>query len=106
MLGATHDQLPTPANLAHWKVAGSDKCRAVGCSAKGTLALVLSNSGQSLSKYTWRHNQVLAVLEKAALELCEEACDGVSGVVPNCTIEFVSAGTKVYPKRKSQRGVG
>ena len=27
MLGSTYDQLPTPANLAHWKVAGSDKCR-------------------------------------------------------------------------------
>ena len=99
MLGATHDQLPTPVNLARWNVAGSDKCRAVGCSAKGTLAHVLSNCGQSLSKYTWRLNQVLAVLEKAALELCEEACGGVSGVVPNCSIEFVNAGMKVYPKR-------
>jgi len=43
---------------------------------------------------------VLAALEKVALKLCEEACDGVSGVVPNCTIEFVSAGMKVYLKRK------
>ena len=42
----------------------------------------------------------MLALEKAALELCEEACDDVSGVVPNCTIEFVSAGTKMYPKRK------
>jgi len=43
---------------------------------------------------------VLAVIEKAALELCEEACDGVSAVVPNCTLEFVSVSTKVYPKWK------
>jgi len=27
MLGATYNQSPTPANLARWKVAGSDKCR-------------------------------------------------------------------------------
>jgi len=40
------------------------------------------------------------VLERVALELCEEACDGVSGVIPNRMIEFVSAGAKVYPKRK------
>ena len=49
---------------------------------------------------------MLAVLEKAALELCEEACDGVSVVVPNCTIEFVSAGTRCILSKRSQQGVG
>ena len=43
---------------------------------------------------------MLAALEKAALELCEDACAGVSGVVPKCAIEFVSAGAKVCPKQK------
>ena len=49
---------------------------------------------------------MLAALEKAALELCEVVCGGVSGVVPNCTIEFVSAGTKVYPKREIVARIG
>ena len=97
--GATYDQLPTPAILPRWKMAGSDKCRAVACSAKGTLAQVCSNCRQSLSK-AWRHYRVLAVLEKAALELWEDARDGVSSVVPKCMIKLVSAGLNVYPKGK------
>jgi len=45
MLGATYDQLPTSGNLAHRKVAGSDRCRVMGCSAKGMVEYVLSNRG-------------------------------------------------------------
>jgi len=36
--------------------------------------------------------QVLAELEEAALEVCEDACDGVSSLVLKSTIEFVGAG--------------
>ena len=43
---------------------------------------------------------MLAVLKKAALELCEDARSGVSGVVPKSTIEFANAGAKEYTKRK------
>ena len=43
---------------------------------------------------------MLTVLEKAALDLCEDACDSVSGMVPKSTKEFVTAGAKVYPERK------
>jgi len=67
VLRATYDQYTAPSNLARWKVAGGDKCRKMGCSEKGTLAHILSNSRHSLSRKTWRHNHVLRVLEKVAV---------------------------------------
>jgi len=45
---------------------------------------------------------VFAVLEKASLGLCGDACDGVSGVVLKSMIEFVSAGAKAFLSERSQ----
>ena len=57
--------LPSPVNLVRWKVQEDDKCR---CGKRGTMKHILSNCHMALNRYTWRHNEVLKVLTKAAEE--------------------------------------
>ena len=73
-LGATYDQLPTPANLVRWNQTSDAKCSE--CNQRETLRHLLSNCHMSLGRYTWRHNQVLREIEKCASDRCEYANEG------------------------------
>lgn len=62
LIKSTYDALPSPANLTRWQVKGDINCR---CGKKGTTKHILSNCRLGLNRYTWRHDQVLAVLDAA-----------------------------------------
>ena len=72
LLRSTYDLLPTPANCKQWGYTGDDTC-ATCKSARGTLRHVLSACKSSLQMYTWRHNQVLAILAELTAAQCEVA---------------------------------
>ena len=103
LLRSTYDVLPSPANLVRWKVQEDDKCR---CGKLGTMKHILSNCHLALNRYTWRHNEVLKVLTKAAEEQVNEG-----KYAPKLQrlglgkIKFVPQGSKV-PDRKSFKASG
>ena len=86
LLRSVYDLLPTPSNLQKWKLAESGNCNL--CGKRGTLEHVLVGCGASLQKYTWRHNQVLAVLSDTVREQC--AVKGAN--VKKANIQFLKAG--------------
>ena len=69
LLRSTYDVLPSPVNLVRWKLQEVDWCR---CGKLGTMKHILWNCHLALSRYTWRHNEVLKVLIKMAKEQVEE----------------------------------
>ena len=71
LVRAMADLLPTAANLQRWGLAACDRCRA--CGQRETLEHVLSGCPKSLQKYTWRHNQILRVIEKSVKLACRSA---------------------------------
>lgn len=73
LIKATYDVLPSPANLVRWKVADDDKCR---CGEKGTVRHILSRCKLALDRFTWRHDQVLAVLVKALKDKIDQINQG------------------------------
>ena len=100
LLRSTYDVLPSPVNLARWKVQEDDKCR---CGKLGTMKHILSNCHLALDRYTWRHNEVLKVFTNVAREQAEA---GKYAPKPQeqepGRIEFVPQGGKVPEKKASE----
>ena len=100
LIKSTYDVLPSPANLARWKVTDDDKCR---CGQYGTLRHALSGCKLGLKggRYTWRHDQVLRVVVDALKGKMEEIN---AGKLPSKNkqgeVRFHLAGEGV-PKQKS-----
>ena len=65
-LRSVYDLLPTLANLAHWSDEKSDLCPL--CKRYGSLQQILNSCPDALSKYKWRHDQVLTVMNTAGKE--------------------------------------
>lgn len=102
LIKATYDVLPSPANLVRWKVADDDKCR---CGEKGTVRHILSRCKLALDRFTWRHDQVLAVLVKALKDKIDQINQGkVPTVSKRAEVTFHKAGARkqVKPAAKSQ----
>ena len=60
LIKSTYDVLPSPVNLKRWNQQEEDTCR---CGQRGTMKHILSHCSLGLDRRTWRHNQVLKVLE-------------------------------------------
>jgi hypothetical protein len=72
LLRSTYNLLPTPANHKQWGITRDDTCTKCNA-ARGTLRHVLSSCGSSLQMYTWRHNQVLAIICEVTSTQCTMA---------------------------------
>ena len=60
LIRSTYDVLPSPANLKRWKQDQNENCK---CGQKGTMKHILSHCPLGLHRRTWRHNQVLKVIQ-------------------------------------------
>ena len=60
LIKSTYDVLPSPVNLKRWRQQEEETCR---CGQRGTMKHILSHCSLGLDRRTWRHNQVLKVLE-------------------------------------------
>ena len=60
LIKSTYDVLPSPVNLKRWKQQEEETCR---CGQRGTMKHILSHCSLGLDRRTWRHNQVLKVIE-------------------------------------------
>ena len=69
LLRSTYDLLPTATNLKQWGMLDNDICQMCN-ETRATLEHVLSVCSRSLSRFTWRHNQVLRVLADVTKEQC------------------------------------
>ena len=97
---STCDILPTPANLSKW-YNEPDKCSA--CGGRGTLQHILSACEVSLccGMYTWRHNQVLKVIEEVVMKrVTSHNSEKSTSGVARLQIDFVKQGAK--PRLKSR----
>nr|XP_054753540.1 uncharacterized protein LOC129259264 [Lytechinus pictus] len=100
---STYDFLPTPVNLSKW-YNEPDKCSA--CGGRGTLQHILSACEVSLccGMYTWRHNQVLKVVEEAVTKRVTSHNSGkgvANGGMPH--IDFVKEGAGPRLRARSTR---
>ena len=94
-IASVYDVLPSPSNLAIWKLIDDPACE--NCGRRATLEHILSSCPKSLSggKYRWRHDQVL-----------EAIADGLNTAVKNAKgkqrrpefIKFVKAATTLASK--------
>ena len=100
MLRSVYDLLPTPANVACWSDEIYDLCPS--CKGYGSLQHILSSCPDAMSKYKWRHDQVLTVISTAAKEAAAQANKQKRPAV-RC-IAFVSAGSQ--PKLQQRRDHG
>ena len=75
LIKSTYDVLPSPANLKRWKLGDDEKCK---CGQKGTMKHILSHCPLGLDRRTWRHNQVLKVLEESLKGRVDEINKGDS----------------------------
>ena len=99
-IASVYDVLPSPSNLAIWKLTDDPACE--HCGRRATLEHILSSCPKSLSggKYRWRHDQVL-----------EAMAGGLDTAVKNAKgkqrrpefIKFVKTGTTLASKT-SNRG--
>ena len=101
ILRSTYDLLPTASNLKLYGLIDDDKCLDCG-QARATLEHVLAGCTSSLTKFTWRHNQVLRVLSKTTKEQCEKLNKDIAtenmSVEPWNAISFVREGKN--PKKR------
>lgn len=104
MLGAAYSPHSTPAKLEHWK--GGQQRQVYGSAMLRIEHIGAHSCGQSFRKYMNTYNQVFADLEKAVIELCEDAFDASSGMMPQLMTEFGSAVPKLYGKRKAVTSAG
>ena len=70
IIKAVYDVLPSGSNLVKWQVSDTSCCSL--CCERETLEHVLSACKARLPMYTWRHNQVLRVVEEALGAYCAE----------------------------------
>ena len=102
-INATHDVLPTPANLHLWKKTDNPICNL--CSAeKGTLHHILNNCNAALEqgRYTWRHDQVLDIFAGQI----ETKISNPSKKIGRSLIEFVPQGAKIKNPSKERIQMG
>ena len=101
LINSTYDVLPSPANLKRWKLSEDDKCK---CGKKGTMKHILLHCPLGLNRRTWRHNQVLKVLEEALEEKIDEINKGNKPKIEKLEkINFVKEGRNTSVKNKKSR---
>ena len=100
LIRSTYDVLPSPSNLKRWKLSQDDLCK---CGQKGTVKHVLSHCPLGLDRRTWRHNQVLKVLDSAFSRKIEELSKGnVPSIEKVQKIKFVRQGMEPSGKSKKK----
>jgi hypothetical protein len=102
-LNATQYTLPTPDRLRLWGKVQTGNCKLCGHSS-GTLYHILCNCPFSLhkSRYNWRHDSVLCVIE----QFLKSHIDSQNMTEPQVAltqVPFVRAGAKVPSKKHAQR---
>ena len=98
LIKSTYDVLPSPANLTRWKQSQDDKCK---CGQKGTMKHILSHCALGLDRRTWRHNQVLEILEEKLTEKVEEINKGKTPKIEKLEkINFVKEGKETTGKNR------
>ena len=99
LLHSTYNLLLTPANHKQSGFTGDDTC-AMCKSARGAPQHILSTCGNSPQMYTWRHNQVLAILAELIENQCRVANEQTTQD-PNPCISFLQEG-EAPPRQVSQ----
>ena len=100
LLRSTYDVLPSPVNLVRWKVQEA-KFR---CDKLGTMKHILSDCHLALSRYTWRHNEVLKVLTEMTKKQVEEEKYAPKPLKQGLgKIEFVPQVGKVPDRKKADK---
>ena len=100
LIRSTYDVLPSPANLRRWKQSQEEKCK---CGQKGTMKHILSHCPLGLDRRTWRHNQVLKVLEEAFSKKVDEINKGKGPRMEKLEqINFVKNGRAPSAKNKKR----
>ena len=81
-LRACSDTLPTPVNLARWKIQAQPSCALCG-SANATVKHILNGCPTALSdgRYTWRHDSILLELTRQLKESMAQAKDDTGAEV-------------------------
>ena len=100
MSRSVYDLLSTPAKLAHWSDRKSDLCPS--CKGYGSFQHILSSCPNALSKYKWRHDQVLTVISTAAKEAVVQA-NKEKRPAARC-ITFFPAGAQPKPQQRRDHG--
>ena len=101
LIKSTYDVLPSPVNLKRWKQSQEELCR---CGQTGTMKHILSHCALGLDRRTWRHNQVLKVLEISLTKKVNDINDGKGPKRDRLErINFVREGKE--PSSKSARRV-
>ena len=96
LIRSTYDVLPSPVNLKRWKQSQDEKCK---CGQRGTMKHILSHCALGLDRRTWRHNQVLKVLETGLSKKVKDINDGKVPKVGNLErINFVKQGKEATAK--------
>ncbi len=90
IIKSTYDALPSPANLAIWGLADNSDCPK--CHQRGTLLHILCACPQSLTMYTWRHNQVLDSIRTALTPIIAKCNSQPLPSKPKSHIPFVKEG--------------
>ena len=67
LIEAVYDVLPIPVNLHAWGLTTSDRCRAIGKTAR--LKHILTGYEYTLRSYTWRYNEIFAEFRKYVVRL-------------------------------------
>ena len=100
-LNARVNMLPTPDNLHRWGY-GDHACKLCG-QRRVTSAHILNGCPTALfqNRYTWRHNQVLAVLYDAVLHKANAARRAALPSAPS-PVRFHRAGEPVPPCRRRE----
>ena len=99
LIKSTYDVLPSPVNLKRWKQSQEELCK---CGQRGTMKHILSHCALGLDRRTWRHNQVLKVLENWLTKKVKEINDGKGPKIVNLQrINFVREGKA--PSSKNSR---
>ena len=101
IIKAVYDVLPSGSNLVKWQVSDTNCCSL--CGERETLEHVLSACRERLPMYTWRHNQVLRVVEEVLGAHCAEVND--SRETSRQWIGFVKAGEKSGPVSSRRTGL-
>ena len=101
MLRSVYDLLPTRANLACCRDRKLDLCPS--CKGYGSLQHILSSCPDVLSKYKWRHDQVLPVMRTAAAKEAM-ACANKEKRLAVRHIAFVPAGAQPKLQQRNDHG--
>ena len=72
-ISSVYDTLPSPSNLAIWKLTDDPSC--IRCGNRATLEHILSSCTKSLAddRYKWRHDHVLEAIASGLDKACKSA---------------------------------